>query len=578
MKINGDVNVQSLFHSFRHGFRSLSHNAHWVTSPGFQISIASSILSVAGLIIALRDGRGRRGFNNLLLSWSSSSSESESPPEKSWVVPGLQNLGNNCFLNVVLQALASCSCFLSSLQKIVEEFEASSEIEQNEDMPLAVSLNALLQELCIIHHEDKVLSPRKVMRAMALYTPNFNLTSQQDAEEALAHMLSSLREECSVCFGSNHNSIAVATALSTRILSPNGRIIYSELERWTQSFLGPFNGIIGSILTCQSCSFQISLDFQFFNCLYLSPPTYGGGSIIPGCSIEDCLKQFFATERLENYFCTHCWHTSAIKYLFLLNKNETDISKLQNCSKQDNCDCKSIQSLESLPWSNKYSRTFKQLHIARSPKILCLNLQRASVNVFGESVKLQGHISFPLTLNMSPFQNTGVEIKQSDQNLPIHYSDFLRLQSESYSDPLCNVYKQETGSNLTERIINVETRQPSTEVHNDVEIQKEQTQDCSNVSQYTTTLQNNNLMRNEDHTYNLVSVVEHFGSTGGGHYMVYRRVSKRKTNNNTETDATMECCDVYWVGVSDSHVCRVSEEDVLSSRASLLFYERISET
>ncbi|CAH1436847.1 unnamed protein product [Lactuca virosa] len=567
MKIHGDVNVQSLFHSFRHGFRSLSHNAHRVTSSGFQISIASSILSVAGLILAFRDERGRRGFNNLFLSWSSSS-ESESSPEKSWVVPGLQNLGNNCFLNVVLQALASCSSFLSSLQKIVEDFEASSEIEVNEDMPLAVSLNALLQELCIIRHKGKVLSPRKVMLAMALYTPNFNLTSQQDAEEALAHMLSSLREECSVCFGSNHNSLTIATASSNRILPPNGRIIHSDLERWTQSFLGPFNGIIGSILTCQSCSFQISLDFQFFNCLYLSPPTYGGGSIIPGCSIEDCMKQFFVAERLENYFCTHCWHTSAMKYLSLLNKNETDIEKLQNCSKQDTCGCRNIQSLKSLPWSNNYSRTFKQLHIARSPKILCLNLQRASINAFGESVKLQGHISFPLSLNMSPFQNRGVEIKHMEQNQqPIRYSHIFKLQNDSY--PLCNVYKQGKEGNLTERYTDyVETKQPCSEVDSELEIQEEQSHETLKLTP------------NGDHTYNLVSVVEHFGSTGGGHYTVYRRVSKKKTNdnNNTEIDVISEPCDVYWVGVSDSHVCRVSEEDVLGSRASLLFYERVLES
>ncbi|KAD7478431.1 hypothetical protein R6Q59_007882 [Mikania micrantha] len=555
MKIHGDLKVQSLFHTFKHGFRSISHNAHWVSSSGFQISLAGSIISVAGLILALRDGRGKRGFTNFLLSWSASC-ESESSQEKLPVVPGLQNLGNNCFLNVVLQALASCSCFLNSLQKIVEDFEASSSGEQVEDMPLAVSLNALLQELCIVRHEHIVLSPRKVMIAMSHYTPNFNLTSQQDAEEALAHMLSSLREECSEYFARNNSSLSVATDLSNRILSIERHVIFSELERWTQSFLGPFNGIIGSILTCKSCSFQISLDFQFFNCLYLSPPTYGGGSIMPGCSIEDCLKRFFVSERVENYFCTHCWHATAVKYSTLLNKNEIDTEKLQSCSKQDTCVCKDLPSLGSLPWSNSYSHTFKQLHIARTPKILCLNLQRASVNVFGESIKLQGRISFPLTLDMLPFQNKEVEIKHSEQKLPvgglvqenpqpIRFSDLLRLQTDKVT--LDHIYKQ-----------------PVTEIHDNREIQEEQTG-------YTATHQDNKVHETWNSTrhyiYNLVSVVEHFGNAGSGHYTVYRRVIS-KINDD---------CHVYWVGVSDSQVYRVSEEDVLGAEASLLFYEKVSQ-
>ncbi|KAI3520158.1 hypothetical protein L1887_09400 [Cichorium endivia] len=70
-------------------------------------------------------------------------------------------------------------------QKIPEEFEASSETEQNKDIPLAISLNALLQELCTIQHEGKVWSPRKVMPAMAVYTPSFNLTSQQINQKML---------------------------------------------------------------------------------------------------------------------------------------------------------------------------------------------------------------------------------------------------------------------------------------------------------------------------------------------------------------------------------------------------------
>ncbi|XP_024961146.1 ubiquitin carboxyl-terminal hydrolase 27 isoform X2 [Cynara cardunculus var. scolymus] len=566
--------------SNRHGFRSFSHNAHWVTSSGFQISLASSILSVAGLILALRDGRGRRSFNNLL-SWSPSS-ESKSSPEELWAVPGLQNLGNNCFLNVVLQALASCSCFLNSLQKMVDEFEASSEDELKGVMPLAVSLNYLLKELCKVQREGKVLSPRDVMLAMALYTPNFNLTSQQDAEEALAHILSSLRKECSVCFASNHKSLAVATALGSRILTPERRVFYSELERWTQSFLGPFNGIVGSILTCQSCSFQISMDFQFFNCLYLSPPTYGGSSIIPGCSIDDCLKQFFVAERLENYFCTHCWHATAIKYS-LLKQNESDIGKLRSCSKQDTCDCKNIPSLGSLPWSNNYSRTFKQLHIARSPKILCLNLQRASINVYGEFVKLKGHISFPLTLNISPFQNRGVGIQHSDQKLPIsrlvqqnqqanRYSDFFRLQTDAYPR---HIYKQGTENSLTETYIAEETRQPSSEGYADGEIQEEQNKSCSDNSANTTTHQDSkvgetlNVTPSGHHSYNLVSVVEHFGNTRSGHYTVYRRVIKNRGTSES----------YYWVGVSDSRVCMVSEEDVLAADGvTLLFYQRVLET
>ncbi|KAI7730093.1 hypothetical protein M8C21_033299 [Ambrosia artemisiifolia] len=514
MKTQGDIKLQSLFYSFKHGFKTISHNTHWVTSSGFQISLASSIISVAGLIFALKDGRGKRGFNNLLLSWSASS-KTESLPERLPVVPGLQNLGNNCFLNVVLQALASCSCFLNFIQNMVEEFEGLSEGEQIGDMPLAVSLNDLLQELCVVRHERKVLSPRKVMLAMSHYTPNFNLTSQQDAEEALAHMLSSLREECSEYFATNHSSLAVATASSNRILSVEGRVVFSELERWTQRFLGPFNGIIGSILTCKSCSFQISLDFQFFNCLYLSPPTYGGGSIMPGCSIDDCLKRFFVAERIENYFCTHCWHATALKYLSLLNKNE----------------------------------------------ILCLNLQRASMNVFGESIKLRGHLSFPLTLDMSPFQNRGVEIKHSEQKLPIgrlvqqsqqpiRYSDFLRLQTDKYTlDNIC--------------------KQPSSEVHGDREIQEEQ---CNATHQDSKVHKTCNSNPTGHHIYNLVSVVEHFGNAGSGHYTVYRRIL------NKINDSENEDCHVYWVGVSDSQVYNVSEEDVLGAEATLLFYEKVSES
>ncbi|KAI3771708.1 hypothetical protein L6452_02875 [Arctium lappa] len=82
-------------------------------------------------------------------------------------------------------------------------------------------------------------------------------------------------------------------------------------------------------------------------------------------------------------------------------------------------------------------------------------------------------------------------------------------------------------------------------------------------------IETKNLTQSGHHSYNLVSVGEHFGNTGSGHYIVYRRILK-----NCETSESY-----YWDGVSDSEVCMVSEEDVLAADgATLLFYRRVSET
>lgn len=48
---------------------------------------------------------------------------------------------------------------------------------------------------------------------------------------------------------------------------------------------------------------------------------------------------------------------------------QTDVEKLQSCTHDDSCDCKTLSSLQGLPWSNRFCRAFKQLSIARSPKV-----------------------------------------------------------------------------------------------------------------------------------------------------------------------------------------------------------------
>lgn len=78
----------------------------------------------------------------------------------------------------------------------------------------------------------------------------------------------------------------------------------------------------------------------------------------------------------------------------------------------------------------------------------------------------------------------------------------------------------------------------------------------------------------ETQLYRLVSVVEHFGRAGSGHYTVYR--SARSSDlHKFVSDDQFEPAQARWFCISDSDVQGVSEEDVLAAEASLLFYEKI---
>ncbi|XP_015583094.1 ubiquitin carboxyl-terminal hydrolase 27 isoform X2 [Ricinus communis] len=524
--------INSIISNLRHGYKSLSH-LKWVSSSsGFHVPVAGA-LGVAGLILALIKDHN---FDNLTrLSWFSNR---ETHLQKLYLVPGLQNLGNNCFLNVILQALASCSYFQAYLQKVIGECDSSDTVGYSESLQLTFALAALLEELSAFGKGKVVLSPRKVMLAMTEYIQNFSLRSQQDAEEAFLHLLSSLREEFSDSYPADQSSLADSFDSSNcRILTPKRREILNEKERWQQHFLGPFDGILSSILACQSCSSQISLNFQFFHSLPLLPVLESVATIMTGCRLEDCLKQFISAEQVENYNCSQCWHIAAIKYLMLEGVKETEIEKLRRCSMQDSCTCHRLPHLEGLPWSNNFSRTLKQLSIARCPKILCIHLQRASINQFGELVKLQGHVSFPLILDILPFTLEKVlaaDESQCNEHIKTFVGESILPQTKGCSNTMCT----DMSSQANDKVGIPSSVVPSQPL-----------------------------------VYRLVSVVEHFGKTGGGHYTVYRSVISKSPKECT--DETLNPSIPQWFCISDSDVQSVSEEDVLAAEASILFYERI---
>nr|DAD38804.1 TPA_asm: hypothetical protein HUJ06_013126 [Nelumbo nucifera] len=563
MKIQGDISVYHLINKLQRRYQIFYHAKGWLSLSQFRISVAG-ILGVGGLFLAIRDGK-LGNFRSL--PWLS---EAKDGSEKLYFVAGLQNLGNSCFLNVVLQALASCSCFLPFLQKIIEEEDLLAK-----NMPLTVALVALLEELCIVRDGRMVLSPRRVMFAMNQYIPNFNLTSQQDAAEAFLHLLSSLREEFLEGYVPHYSSLADVLALPLdRISVIKTGEDQNEKKRWQQHYLGPFDGILGSILTCKSCSFQLSMDFEFFHSLNLLPVLAGSATIMAGCSVEDCLKQFTIAEHIENYHCNRCWHISAQKYLSSTAGNEEKIEKLRCCVEQDSCGCRNIFGKEALSWSDTFSRTLKQSSIARCPK---------------------GHISFPMILDLFPFTKDAVGVglenmEKAMERMQVKHQMLMPHLNHFYTQFDRQVLQKMRGlagdGISSEALVGDEVRystykpsfnsfsQASEEpgpAHHEL---------CPNPELGSMHFESINKVNNncrlapsKDYIYRLVSVVEHFGRAGSGHYTVYRRVSADLDSENC--DGSSKPAFVNWFCISDSEVLSVSEKDVLAAEASLLFYERI---
>ncbi|XP_073059119.1 ubiquitin carboxyl-terminal hydrolase 27 isoform X1 [Primulina eburnea] len=599
MNIQESLKFSSFIHKFKHGSK-FPLQVHWVSSSGLKISTIVGVLSAIGIILSTKDNK----FRDFICVLLSSNKGVRSP--RGWAVPGLQNHGNNCFLNVILQALASCSSFRKYLGEILEEYELLSVEGGDEIMPLVYSLTSLVEELCTVRHRKTAISPRKVMLALDHYLPNFNLTRQQDAEEAFSYLLSSLREELSEHYVPSKSSLSGLPAF------PCGRIITkiseeeSDWRRWRRIFLGPFDGILGSILTCQSCSFQISLDFQQFHSIHFSPPFGSDGAIVDGCTLEDCLKRFFAAEHIENYRCCHCWHNAAIKYVSSVAGDTTDIETLQCCSRNDSCRCKTLSSLEAFPWSNMSSHTFKKQTLARSPKILCIHLQRASFNLFGQSVKLLGHLSFPSVLDLSPFINFEVGNEKREKISPFGSSN----EKFKHSFPRSNY--QNLQHDLGMPLLVAKSLPSETEVSGEHERKAiiYQGGHCPYASEEGSS--SNNSRRHSDgnvsfslkaseagqssfrsrkfgegnlgvnlpsmplkrQNYRLVSVVEHFGSDHSGHYTVYRKVTAKI--DEEDPVALLESAIEQWYCISDSDVHGVSEKDVLGANASMLFYEKMN--
>ena len=193
-------------------------------------------------------------------------------------------------------------------------------------------------------------------------------------------------------------------------------------------------------------------------------------------------------------------------------------------------------------------------------QVLCLQLQRARWKLSGSPEKLNGHVSFPLCLDVSPYCCASAEPLLGRPARPASAQQCTAVSEPQHGS--C----QAPGSqpcNMTCKVMHGRLLEP----HCGKQIAK---QSCILG---TKSRQQPGSSR---HCYRLIAVVVHHGNAASGHYSIFRQLDAcAQTDVLNHPSYQHSAAGIsQWVCASDENVRWADVQEVLACQASILFYEK----
>ena len=327
--------------------------------------------------------------------------------------PGLINTGNFCFMNSVLQALASLPAFQSYLDTIDDGPNST---------PVASALADLLRQLNTPRRYATALHPDNVARALMQSDKHRLLATreQQDAQEFFALLLDTLESE------STRQWLVVNKRPGLESLAPLLKGVPAETEVSCRDMSSgetftpsPFDGLSAHRMGCLKCKYVENIRHEKFGpmVLPLSMATYN-------LTLGACLEDAFEMESLDEVECQKCtllaYRQSLSNLLAALQRQPSPprdilalttarIDTIDTALKSGKLDDPTLFGSSEIKKFIRRSTKTKHSMIARPPRLAAFHIQRSNYQNFtGRAMKNQAPVSFPLTLDVSRYVTNSV--------------------------------------------------------------------------------------------------------------------------------------------------------------------------
>ncbi|XP_028400380.1 ubiquitin carboxyl-terminal hydrolase 30-like [Dendronephthya gigantea] len=268
-------------------------------------------------------------------------------------VPGLVNLGNTCYLNSVLQAMASVSLFVSWIETCNEK--SSQKLGK-----LTSELSKFMLILSQPCHEQESYDPTSIFTS--LYSHGWVIShEQQDAHEMFQVLTSTLAHEEEYALQRTLNSVLLnqdGLAIDDESIVLRSGVKASKVQRKSWS---PFAGLFANQLSCKKCLNKYPVKFEVFDTVSLS---LSSNFLFANCTLEGLIRNFMCTEMLESSECSACGAGNG---------------------------------------ANEKTRLLKKLYIGKMPQCLCFHINRTYWQNNGVPYKNDTFVQFSETLNIEQY-------------------------------------------------------------------------------------------------------------------------------------------------------------------------------